>query len=503
MALMTGSNGGAGARVLGVILVLVLSAMTPGLGGCAEYWAQREREQVAKGWCKTIRASQVIPVYPLTEDLRPGDVFLVRRSIAEQNKEWEGNGYLVLDDARVRLGYPPSTANPAPMADVYKKMYFDGYFADGFGKKPNDRIVLKDPGPLTKSDGTVDTNAAQKVVSDGNAPRAAFPTYSFQVRQGSALGAAVPIQGIPVAMSFMQSGSVDGTVTIADAYTYAGDPMTLYEEAIAWAKTDPQPAILGDAISQNKGPVFLRVITRVYLTGAMAVSLTNSESGGANVKAGEGPDAKILANNQDFKTRYDDLLKELSDRASASPVKDAAGKLIPGVSVQFAWATERSVALNEKFPTPLVVGYLGLDIPVFVNDSGEPTFGYPLPTWSVLNQQVKVSEQTHFNPVTRDALKSLVYGPNARPEAALKVMRDVADQVAPQADTPDQTAKWHAIHDAAVANLAEATAGKDVTAATQGLYTKFDIQSSFFTSRPELHATLDRLIDRAYRAYAH
>ena len=46
--------------------------------GCADYLARKRMEGVAKGWCETIRASQVVPVYPLTQDLLVGDVFLVQ-----------------------------------------------------------------------------------------------------------------------------------------------------------------------------------------------------------------------------------------------------------------------------------------------------------------------------------------------------------------------------------------------------------------------------------------
>ncbi len=418
MAQIRGPKRGTGALAsFKLILLLLLSAAALGLGGCADYLADRELEKVAKGWCKTIRASQVIPVYPLTEDLRPGDVFLVRRPIADQAKDWHDKGYLVLDDARVRLGYDQHQASPNALPNVYQRMYFDGYWKDGFGKNPNDRITVASPGQIKKpSDGTPG-DAAQAIFSQANAPRAAFPTYSFQVKQGSALGAAVPIQGIPVAMSFMQSGSVDGSVTIADAYTYAGDPYTLYRQAIEWANSGEQPEILNDAaIQQQKGtsrePIYLRVVTRVYMTGAMAVSLTNAESVGANLKGGAGPDAKILNDDSgDFTERYKNLLDNLSSRANATPAVDAAGKLIPGASVQFAWATQRSVALNEKFPTPLVVGYLGFDIPIFAENGKAPRFGYPLPTWGLLNDQVRIpSEGEHFKPTTRAAVIALTKG---------------------------------------------------------------------------------------------
>ena len=57
------------------------------LSGCAtQKMSGDQLARVAKDWSLSIRASQVIPVYPLTEDLQPGDVFLVQTPIEEQVK---------------------------------------------------------------------------------------------------------------------------------------------------------------------------------------------------------------------------------------------------------------------------------------------------------------------------------------------------------------------------------------------------------------------------------
>jgi hypothetical protein len=58
---------------------------------------------MAKDWCLTIRASQVIPIYPLSEDLEPGDVFLVTTPIQTQAEQYKENGFLPLDMHLVRL----------------------------------------------------------------------------------------------------------------------------------------------------------------------------------------------------------------------------------------------------------------------------------------------------------------------------------------------------------------------------------------------------------------
>jgi len=71
------------------------------LSSCAS--TSKDLSKVAKDWCLTIRASQVLPIYPLSEDIQPGDVFLVRTPGDEQHKEYEANGFFVLDKMLVRL----------------------------------------------------------------------------------------------------------------------------------------------------------------------------------------------------------------------------------------------------------------------------------------------------------------------------------------------------------------------------------------------------------------
>src|SRR6185369_7504669 len=71
--------------------------------GCVSQQKDEQLSEVAKGWCKTIRASQVIPVYPLTEDVQPGDIFVVQVPIDRQQKVYEDRGFLPLDHHVARL----------------------------------------------------------------------------------------------------------------------------------------------------------------------------------------------------------------------------------------------------------------------------------------------------------------------------------------------------------------------------------------------------------------
>lgn len=69
------------------------------LAGCNASRSVREQsEEVAKNWSYVIRASQVMPVYPLMEDLQPGDVFLVEVPLQDEVSTWNERGYLPLSN---------------------------------------------------------------------------------------------------------------------------------------------------------------------------------------------------------------------------------------------------------------------------------------------------------------------------------------------------------------------------------------------------------------------
>ena len=81
--------------VLGFVLLVAF--------GCAARQTERELAGVAKDWSMVVRASQVMPVYPLTEDLQPGDVFLVQLPVDEQQKAYREKGFLAFDNLIDRL----------------------------------------------------------------------------------------------------------------------------------------------------------------------------------------------------------------------------------------------------------------------------------------------------------------------------------------------------------------------------------------------------------------
>src|SRR6185503_20178007 len=95
------------------VCLVVVAALGGLLCGCAQS-RQTQLEKVAKDWCMVIRASQVIPVYPLSEDILPGDVYLVTTTADAQHNEYKKKGFLALDNMIARL-------NPNGFKDYYSR----------------------------------------------------------------------------------------------------------------------------------------------------------------------------------------------------------------------------------------------------------------------------------------------------------------------------------------------------------------------------------------------
>jgi len=96
------------------------------------------------------------------------------------------------------------------------------------------------------------------------------------------------------------------------------------------------------------------------------------------------------------------LFPQLSTNASATPLETYTNKLnllqiytngvnalqnnLPGGSLRIAAASARSIALDETFVPPLIIGYLGFDCEI--QDNGE--LGPPIPTHSHLDGTSRV-----------------------------------------------------------------------------------------------------------------
>jgi hypothetical protein len=385
------------ASVVGVVVATLLSA------GCASEMARTQLEKVAKGWCETIRASQVIPVYPLTEDLQVGDVFLVRVPISEQANEYKSRGFLPLDDALVRLKYTN-----------FSDVYFNAYWTNGYGLTPHAE-------PYYTNDATY-TN----LLTDAALPRAAFPSYSFSAQSGFGLNLALPIEGIPVALSYLNSQEVDGSVTISDARTYAGDFGGLLRLLKDW--TDANKDFLKQtAASAAPTTVYLRVVSRVYYARAIDVALHRSGSQGGGGKAGVVNDVSLITNSNALQN-YTNLLGALNTMQSSITSAAQAGG-----AVKFVAASDSTIGLSQSFDRLLAVGYLGFDVPI--NSNGD--IGSPVPTFLRIKQEVPSLSSSSFAPATAVPISPDIQSRKVALEKALAKLDDAkARQILNTLGTP-------------------------------------------------------------------
>ena len=332
----------------------------------------QELEHVAKDWSMTIRASQVIPVYPLTEDLQPGDVFLVQVPIEQQQQVYKEKGFLPLDNLVDRL-----------TPGGYCKFYGQSFIYRDDTNKP---CV---PLPVTWL--TPGNTAAWAA-----APAASFPTYSFSARKGGGFNLALPVQGVPVGLSLLGGDAAQGSVTIAGAKTYGVDTISLYDDLRKWAAMHTD--FLANFAPRDQKQNYLRVVTRVYLTGDLTVSLQSARSASGGLSAGAAKPVNVFGIDAGEKPEvvtaeaYKENLKTINDTIAAS-LKDLAAETrgaLPGGSVSVVAASANAISLKEHFARPLVIGYLGFD--VAIGDDG--AVGPPIPTHAVLSFNQPVAPAT-------------------------------------------------------------------------------------------------------------
>ena len=332
----------------------------------------QELEQVAKDWSMTIRASQVIPVYPLTEDLQPGDVFLVQVPIEQQQQVYKQKGFLPLDNLVDRI-------TPGGYCKFYGQSFMYG----------DDPTKSCKPLPVTwLTPGDAAAWAA--------APTASFPTYSFSARKGGGFNLALPVQGVPVGLSLLGGDAAQGSVTIAGAKTYGVDTVSLYDDLRKWAAAHTD--FLANFAPRDQKQNYLRVVTRVYLTGDLTVSLQSARSASGGLSAGAAKPVNVFGVDPGEKPEvvtaeaYKENLKTINDTIAESlrDLAAGAGGALPGGSVQVVAASANAISLKEHFARPLVIGYLGFD--VAIGEDG--ALGPPIPTHAVLSFNQPVAPAT-------------------------------------------------------------------------------------------------------------
>jgi len=359
---------------------------------------EKQVQQTAKDWCMTIRGSQVIPVYPLTEDIQAGDVFLVQVPVDRQQEIYRKRGFLPLDNHIARLD-----------PDGYVAFYDHSFLLpDSTDVLPRDWIR---PDGLGIYRGTNGTNTA----SWQAAPRAAFPSYSFSVRNGAGLSLAVPVQGVPVGLSLLNSDAASGTIQIADSRTMGVDIYSLYQQLRQWSSTNAEFLRFFGRGYDDARPNYLRVVTRVYAAGRMSVTLKDASNRSAGLDVGAPKPVNLLlpelpsgksADPETTLKNYTNAWSAISEMVrAAGALATNASKVLPGGSLRLAAASSRMVGIDETFDPPVIFGYLGFDCAVFRGG----VLGPPIPTFAVLDPSFNLAALLKSNPVYAQMIDGAVY----------------------------------------------------------------------------------------------
>lgn len=308
---------------------------------------QTQLERVARDWCQTIRASQILPAYPLTEDIQPGDVFVVPLPIARQAELFDEKGFLPLDQRVVRLHGLP-----------FDRFYGDAYWKGTYAGAPHDRPGWSEGSPA--------------------APRAAFPSYTFSVQRSAGLALALPLSSVPVGLGLLGADRARGSVTLNDAYTYGVDVTSVAPLLAAWAEDPAVRETLMRVATDSSDEVFLRIVTQVFLVRTLDVTVSRLSSGSAGLDAGAAPEIALM--DLSALDVDDPAAAVAAHRIAMEALEDRISGLDAGGGLRLAQASGRSISLRETFDRPLVVGYQAFDVKIF--PSGD--LSAPIPSFTTL-----------------------------------------------------------------------------------------------------------------------
>ncbi|MBI4516421.1 MAG: hypothetical protein HY699_11475 [Deltaproteobacteria bacterium] len=340
-----------------LFIVLAMCAATTGCAELALKQKERQMERVARDWTMTIRASQVVPVYPLSQDIQVGDVYLVNRTVAAQSKRYRERGFMPTDLLITRL-------------DV-------GDFGP-FYRTREHRIAGE---PLVLPGAWRDLPGPQGPW--GRFPKAGFPSYTFTVSNSGGLSVAVPVSAVPVALSVTGAATATGSITIADAVTYGMDASSVYAVLL----DTKERGLLNHAVPPEKSLWYLRVITRVFAAKSFDVVLNATSTLGGGVDAGAPQPVADAGGHLETGQTVTQINEQLG---TVGRLLDTTGLPLPGGSLRATFAGGRTIGFKETFVEPIVVGYHGFDVAI----DAQGNLGPIIPTFQVLEDDAAPPQPT-------------------------------------------------------------------------------------------------------------
>ncbi len=216
----------------------------------------------------------------------------------------------------------------------------------------------------------------------------------------------------------MGARSASGTVTISDAHTYGIDEMSLMNQVNdflgistnAAALLHEFPPLDKDTTASNA--FYLNVVTRVFTTSKVAVSIYNDSSVGGGVSAGSVNASIAQFTGTNAASNYSNLVTAVNGLGNS-------GLTNVGGALKFTSMSSRSVALNETFPKPLIIGYLAFSVPITYQDIYFNAYGTEYSLTNALGKSMQLSfikqaQPTVANAVQKKSFFKVPFDPNKR-----------------------------------------------------------------------------------------
>ena len=200
-----------------ILIVTVVVLLT----SCSSIRSSQHEQyhNIARQWMLTLRSHQMIPAYPMTSQLQPGDILIHNSFLGSQEFMFGASGFLP----------------------------FEEKFASLTTELPQD-----------------------------SQSECAFPSFNFALNRDREFQTSFPFGIIDTGMALIDSDNVNVSVEIREADTIVSEYPKLMEQFNNWQDKDNVRWSLQN-ISKFIGPVdylVLRVITRVYRAKTISVTLT-------------------------------------------------------------------------------------------------------------------------------------------------------------------------------------------------------------------------------------
>ena len=210
---------------------------------------------------------------------------------------------------------------------------------------------------------------------------------------------------MPVALGLMNSGKASGTVTIADAFTFGLDNFHLTSLVQNWA--DQNRKLLRNYPPRDGQSHFLRVVSRVYATGRVSVTVNNDEATSAEARGGADRPLELMGIKQGA--------TDANYQGAIQAINNMLSEQLPGGKIKVATASSRAVTLSETFERPLVIGYVGFDMQILeggrlgppISTLAQLTGGHTIPAYGTDNVY-RLASLSHMYRALRE-----IQGPDA------------------------------------------------------------------------------------------